>query len=153
MFDKPPKDYINLIISFLKDDSKIPKTSEETKELKVDIFSENMFEQLYHNLLYFYRLHKKKNIRNEIQKYFFSEIINILDIIQERSIKMFLENNFVKVILVYIVYSLNTPIFINPEIVLKTFFCFKDILDETEYKKYDVELSFLEKEIINTVKK
>ena len=34
----------------------------EAKELEIDIFSENMFEQLYNNLLYFYGLHQKKNI-------------------------------------------------------------------------------------------
>ena len=59
-----PKDYITLIISYLNDESKIPKIDmvKETKEWKIDIFSENLFEQLYHNLLYFYKNNGKKNI-------------------------------------------------------------------------------------------
>lgn len=79
------KDYINLIIRYLKDDSKIPQNemNEETKEWKIDIFSDNLFEQLYHNLLLFYKLNRMKNIGNKLQKYFFEEIVNILDIIYE----------------------------------------------------------------------
>lgn len=149
-----PKDYINFIIKLLKDDSQISRTkiSEEEKECEIDIFSENMFEQLYHNLLYFYGLHQKKNIGNEVQKYFFSEIINILDIIQETNSSIFLENNFVKGTLIYIVYFLNTPVAVCPEIVLKIFLGFKDILEQVKYKKIDVELSNFEAEIISTIK-
>ena len=150
-----PKDYINFIISFLKDDSKIPKNKirEETKEHIIDIFSENLFEQLYHNLLYFYGLHQKKNIGNEVQRYFFSEITNILDIIQEINSDIFLENNYVKATLIYIIYSLNTPININPEIVLKTFLGFMDIFKKIENKKIDAELYDFEEEIISIIKK
>ena len=149
-----PKEYINLIITFLKDDSKIPKTeiTKETKELEIDIFSENMFEQLYNNLLYFYGLNQKRNIKNEMQKYFFSEIVNILDIIHETNSNIFLDDNFVKGTLIYIIYSLKTPITITSEIVLKTFLGFKDILEQIEYKKIVDELSYFEKEIIKTIK-
>lgn len=150
---KSPKEYLNFIIIFLKDDSKIPKTkiSEEAKELEIDIFSENMFEQLYNNLLYFYGLHQKKNIGNEVQKYFFSEIINILDIIYETNSDIFFKNNFVKATLIYIIYSLKTPISVNPEIVLKIFLGFKDIFKKIESKKIDDELSYFETEIIKIV--
>lgn len=88
MSDIKSNDYINLIITYLKDPSKIPqeKMDEKTKELKIDIFSDNLFENLYHNLLYFYKLHGKANNQSEIEKYFFSEIVNILDIIKEKKV-------------------------------------------------------------------
>ena len=150
---KSPKEYLNFIINFLKDDSKLPKTKicEEVKELEIDIFSENMFEQLYNNLLYFYGLHQKKNIGNEVQKYFFSEIINILDIIHETNFDIFFRNNFVKATLIYIIYSLKTPMNVNPEIVLKIFLGFKDIFKKIESKKIDDELSYFEMEIIKII--
>ena len=151
---KSPKDYIELIVSYLKDESKIPKmdVDKETKEWEMDIFSENLFEQLYHNFLYFYKKYQKKNIVTEAQKYFFTEIVNILDIIHEESSFSYFNKNFVKAILIYIIHSLKTPTAVYPEIVLKIFLGFEDILEDIQNKKIDCELSDFTKEIIDNIK-
>lgn len=148
-----PKDYTTLIISYLNDESKIPKIDmvKETKEWKIDIFSENLFEQLYHNLLYFYKNNGKKNISTEVQNYFFKEIANILDIIREEGSPTCFNNNFVKATLIYIIHSLKTPTSVYPEIVLKIFLGFEDILEDIQNKKIDYELSNFTKEIINII--
>ena len=149
-----PKDYIDLIASYLKDESKITKMDmdKETKEWEIDIFSENLFEQLYHNFLYFYKKYQKKNIVTEAQKYFFTEIVNILDIIHEESSFSYFKKNFVKAILIYIIHSLKTPTAVYPEIVLKIFLGFEDILEDIQNKKIDCELSNFSKEIIDMIK-
>ena len=149
------KDYINLIISYLKDDSKIPQNemNEETKEWKIDIFSDNLFEQLYHNLLLFYKLNRMKNIGNKLQKYFFEEIVNILDIIYEEDSNIFFQFYFLKAILIYLIYSLKNSINVNPEIVLKIFFGFEDVLDNIFNNRVINELHSFEKEIIEMIKK
>jgi len=153
MFTLTSNDYINFIISYLKDDSKIPKDKfkEETKEGEIDIFSKNFFEQLYHNLLYFYKLSGKKNIGTDVQRYFFSEISNILGIIHEVSPTIFFDNNFLKATLIYIIYSLKTPITVNPEIVLKFFFGFMDILEDITNIRIKNELFNFEPEIVKTI--
>ena len=151
---KSPKDYIELIVSYLKDESKIPKmdVDKETKEWEMDIFSENLFEQLYHNFLYFYKNHQKKNITTEVQNYFFAEIANILDIIHEESSQSYFNNDFVKAILIYIIHSLKTPTAVNPEIVLKIFLGFEDILEDIQNQRIDCELTNFRKEIIDKIK-
>ena len=117
------KDYINLIITYLKDDSKIPKNemNEETKELKINIFSDDLCEKLYHNMLFFIKLNGMKKVENKLQLYFFSEIINILDIINEEDSHNFFQFYFLKAVLIYVIYSLKNPINVNQEIVLKIF--------------------------------
>ena len=153
MPDLTPKDYIKLIISYLKDESKIPKIDmlKETKEWEMDIFSENLFEQLYHNLLYFYKNNGKKNICTEVQNYFFAEIANVLDIINEEGSPTGFNNNFVKAILIYIIHSLKTPTSVDPEIVLKIFLGFEDILEDIQNEKIDYELSNFTKEIVKVI--
>lgn len=150
-----PKDYITLIISFLKNDSTFPKDkiSEEIYERKIDLFSENLFEHLYHNLLYFYKLHQRNNIGNEIQKYFFTEMVNILDIINKEKPNIFFRNNFATAVLIFIIYSLNNSVIIYPEIMLKMFLGFTDILSNVTNKKIDDELSNIEPKLINTIRK
>ena len=149
------KDYINLIISYLKDESKIPQNemNEETREWKIDIFSDNLFEQLYHNFLLFYKLNGMKNIGNKLQQYFFEEIVNILDIIYEEDSSIFFQFYFLKAILIYLIYSLKNSINTNPEIVLKIFFGFEDVLDNISNKRITIELPSFEKEIVEMIKK
>ena len=79
----PPKEYINLILNYLKDESKIPKISDndELKEYEIDVFSPNFFANLCHNCIYFYQINKKKYISSEERKYFFKEVDNMLDTI------------------------------------------------------------------------
>ena len=148
------KDYIKLIIFYLNDISKIPKDkmNKETSELNIDIFSENLFKQLYHNLFYFYKINGKKSIKNKMQIDFFSEVAKILDIIYEVKPQYFFEYYFIKALLIYIIYSLNYDININPEIVLKIFFGFENILQYISNKSIFAELQNFENEITEMIK-
>ena len=58
-------DYIKSIICFLKDESQITesKLNEEKKEFELDLSSESLFENLYHNLLFYYKLYKNKILK------------------------------------------------------------------------------------------
>ena len=116
-------DYIKSIISCLKDESKIEesKMNEEKMELELDLLSESLFGNLYHNLLFYYKLYRKKNIKTEVQKYFFKEILNILEIIYDSNPITFIQCDQVKAALIYLINSLKTPITVNPEIVMKNF--------------------------------
>lgn len=75
-----PYDYLKLIISYLKDESKITesKMNDLTKECELDLVSEKLFENLYHNLIFYYKLYGKKNIKTEEQKFLLAEVANIL---------------------------------------------------------------------------
>ena len=78
-------DYIKFIISYLKDESKIQesKMKEVKNELELDLLSQSLFGNLYNNLLLYYKLYQKKNIKTDEQKYLFKEILNILEIIYD----------------------------------------------------------------------
>ena len=95
-------DYIKSIICFLKDESQITesKLNEEKKELELDISSESLFENLYHNLLFYYKLYIKKNIKTEEQKYLFKEIVNILEIVYDSNSKDFIYDDQIKAVLI-----------------------------------------------------
>ena len=156
MSDVTSNKYTNLIIAYLKDPSKIPKENmdEEKRELQIDIFSNTLFENLYHNLLYFYKLHGKANNPSEIEKYFFSEIVNILDIIKEESDSgIIFEKDFVKAVLIYIVYSINISPNVNADLILNMFLGFRDIFEDINNKRIVDELSKFESELIKTINK
>ena len=156
MSDITSNDYIKLIITYLKDPYKIPKEKmdEETKELKIDIFSNTLFENLYHNLLYFYNLRGKVNNLSEIETYFFSEIVNILDVIkEERGTEIILKKNFIKVVFIYIVYSINISLNVNADLILDMFLGFGEIFEYINNEKIADELSKFESELIKTVYK
>ena len=150
-----PNDYIKSIICYLKDESKIPesKISEEKMELELDLLSENLFENLYHNLLFYYKLYQKQNIQTEEQKYFFTEIVNILEFIYDSSPTTLIYNDHVKAALIYIINSLKAPIILNPEIVMKIFLGFKNIFSYITNEIIENELSNFELEIIEIIKK
>ena len=150
-----PNDYIKSIICYLKDESKIPesKISEEKMELELDLLSENLFENLYHNLLFYYKLYQKQNIQTEEQKYFFTEIVNILEFIYDSSPTTFIYDDHAKAALIYIINSLKAPIILNPEIVMKIFLGFKNIFSDITNEIIENELSNFELEIIEIIKK
>ena len=149
------KDYISLILNYFKDDLflKNINNKEELTECEIDVFSNNLFENLYNNCLYFYHLHKKQNIESDEKKYLFSEIVNILDIINETSTFYFLKNDFLKSVLIYLVYSLKENRIITIEIVLKIFFGFVEIFPSKNIKRIDNDVIQFEIDIIETIKK
>ena len=151
----PPEEYISLILNYLKDESKIPKISdnEELKEYEIDVFSPNFFANLYHNFIYFYQINKKQYISSEEQKYFFEEVVNMLDIIHGESASDFLEDDFLKSILIYLVYSLKETRIDNIEFVLKIFFNLVNFLPLENNNRINDEITKFENDIIETIQK
>ena len=150
-----PNDYLKLIISYLNDESKITesKMNDLTKECELDLVSEKLFENLYHNLMFYYKLYGKKNIKTEEQKYFFTEVANILEIIYASIPKAFIYNDHVKAALIYIINALKTPMAVNPEIVMKIFLGFGDIFSNITNKIIEKELLNFEIEAIQIINK
>ena len=149
----PPKEYISLILNYLKDESKIPKISDndELKEYEIDVFSPNFFANLCHNCIYFYQINKKKYINSEERKYFFKEVVNMLDTIHGEFASDFLEEDFLKSILIYLVYSLKETRIENIEFVLKIFFNLGDFLPLENNKRINDEITKFENDIIQTI--
>ena len=148
-------DYIKSIICFLKDESQITesKLNEEKEEFELDLSSESLFENLYHNLLFYYKLYKKQNIKTEEQKYLFKEIVNILEIVYDSNSKDFIYDDQIKAVLIYLINSLKTYINVNLEIVLKIFLGFKEIFSNITNKIIENELLNFEQESIQIIKK
>ena len=149
-----PNDYIKSIISFLKDESKIEesKINEEKMELELDLLSESLFENLYHNMLFYYKLYKKKNIKTKEQEYFFKEILNILEIIYDSNPITFINCDYVKAVLIYLINAIKTPITVSPEIVTEMFLDFKDIIPDIN-ERIEKELANFEIEAIKIINK
>ena len=150
-----PYDYLKLIISYLKDESKITesKMNDLTKECELDLVSEKLFENLYHNLIFYYKLYGKKNIKTEEQKFLLAEVANILEIIYDSKPQVCIYDNHVKAVLIYIINAYKTPIAVNPEIIMKIFFGFKDIFTNITNKIIEKELLNFEIEAIQIIKK
>ena len=93
-------DYIKFIISFLKDESKIPesKMNEVKMELELDLLSESLMENLYNNMLLYYKLYQRKNIKTDEQKYLFKEILSILEIIYDSNPITFIQCDQIKAV-------------------------------------------------------
>ena len=148
-------DYIRFIISFLKDESKIPETKmkEIKMELELDLLSESLMEKLYNNMLLYYKLYQRKNIKTDEQKYLFKEILSILEIIYDSNPITFIQCDQIKAALIYLINSLKTPLTVNPEEVKKIFLDFKDIFPNTTNKIIENELSNFEIEAIKIINK
>ena len=141
----------------LKDNNKIleDKTNIILEEIEIDILSEELFEQLYKNLIFFYNKNKKdKKDDNKIEEQIsiFSEIVNTLDIIYESDSNCFEKNDFLKSVLIYLIYSFKKLMNINLEIVLKIFFEFGNHMTNISTIILDNHLSNFESEIIETLK-
>ena len=148
-------DYIKFIISFLKDESKIPesKMNEVKMELELDLLSESLMENLYNNMLLYYKLYQRKNIKTDEQKYLFKEILSILEIIYDSNPITFIQCDQIKAALIYLINSLKTPLTVNPEEVKKIFLDFKDIFPNITNKIIQNELSNFEIEAIKIINK
>ena len=148
-------DYIKTIISYLKDESKMTESiiNEEKEELGLDLLSENLFANLYHNLLFYYKLYKKQNIKTEEQKYLFNEIVNMLEIIHNSNSITFIYDDHAKVALIYLINSLKYSMIVNPEIVMKIFLGFKDVFANITNEIIENELSNFEKDAIEIINK
>ena len=146
--------YVDSIMKGLKYDYKISsaRSNQTLKECDIDVLSDKLFQQLYNNLLCFYNEYKRDNIDSQEKKYTFSEIVNILDIIHESKPKYFLNCDFLKSVLIYLIYSLKTSMNINLEIALKIFFEFDNIMIDIINKKINKDVCQFEIDIIKTIK-
>ena len=117
-------DNIELILNYLSDFSKIPtlKSVEELQEYKLDVFSEKFYANLLHNFLYFYTINGAKKVNSAEHKYLIKESVIALNIIYEDFPDTFLDDDFLKSLLIYLVYSLKETPIISTETVLKIFF-------------------------------
>jgi len=152
-----PQQYIELIIQYLKDEKKLQEKvkSEELKELKeikIDIFSNALFQQLYWNLLYFYTI-KKENFKPKEQEFLLTEIVELLQIIFESNSSWFFKSDIVKSMLIFAVFSYKETIYMNLESILKIFLQIEDILALfIPNKEIEKEVLNFEIDIIPTIK-
>ena len=117
------QNYIDLIIKFLNGKTKKPENLnlEKLNETEIDVASINLFQQIYYNLLYFNKTEKKNKNNSKEQKYFYDEIVNILNIVHEVEPNLFLEDDFLKGVLIYLISFYKESIHISLRIVLKIF--------------------------------
>ena len=145
--------YISLIMKCLKDNYKLldDKTNLISEEIELDILSDKIFEQLYKNFRFFY-VKNETGKKNEEEKYIFSELVKILYIIYESNSNCFYKDDFLKSILIYLIYSFKKPMNINLELALKIFFEFGNHMKGISTEKIDQHLSTFEDDIIGTTK-
>ena len=149
-------DNIELILNYLSDFSKIPtlKSVEELQEYKLDVFSEKFYANLLHNFLYFYTINGAKKVNSAEHKYLIKESVIALNIIYEDFPDTFLDDDFLKSLLIYLVYSLKETPIISTETVLKIFF---GIYEVFPFNPLDInkiikgEVTKFEKENIETI--
>ena len=124
------KSCISSIMLCLKDNHKLldDKTHLISEEKELDILSDKLFEQLYNNFRYFF-VKNKTDKKNEEERYIFSELVNILHIIYESDSNCFDEDDFLKSVLIYLIYSFKKPMNINIELALKIFSEFLNHMD------------------------
>ena len=148
-----PMNYINYILQFLKGNSSIKSlfNNEITKEYELDLTSSDLYKNLFNNMIYFDIHNKNDKIISEEQNYFYSQIINILDIIHESAPSNFLESDFIQSLLIYIIYSFNTPFKINLEFVIKKFLGFANILQGISNKRIVNTVNEFESKIVQTI--
>ena len=159
MSDSNSKQYILSIINCLTEESNLEKEAKdkeikELKEKKIDIFSKDLFQNLYWNLLYFYSTKKEESKSKPEEQIFLSKVfVELLQIIYESNYEIFFEEDLVKSILIFVVYSYNKTTYMNLETILNIFLNLDDILEECESnKKIENEVSKFEEDIISTIK-
>ena len=103
---------INFLTSFPKD---IPDFANEFQEKDINPCSDSFFEDLYNNLLYYYKLNGTNNIKTPEQKYFFSEISNMLKIIYKDVSDEVINSDIIKSVLIYLINCLKIDVKINLE--------------------------------------
>ena len=148
------QNYIDLIIKFLNGNTKKPENLnlEKLNETEIDVASINLFQQIYYNLLNFNKTKKKNKNNSKEQKYFYDEIVNILNIVHEVEPNLFLEDDFLKGVLIYLISFYKESINISLRIVLKIFLEFSNLFTYITHKKIEEEVHNFEKNIVGTLK-
>ena len=147
--------YLKEIISFLncKDKDKLIQTYKELKEFDIDATSNDLYKNLYNNLLYYYKAFKEtKFVKNE-QRYVFTAILDIVNILYESKQICFNEDIEIKLILIYLIDFFNESKNVDLEIVCKIFFSFKNQMMNLTNIMIDSEIADFEKQIWSTASK
>ena len=150
MSDLEPLHAIKLIIECLQDDTKLKKemNNKELKEVNIDIFSKNLYHQLYWNLLYFNTL-KSETSKTEEQKFLLTEIVELLRIIYKSNSSWFFKSDLLKSLLIFVVYSYKEKIYMSLESIIEMFLNLDCILKfiskkeiENEVLKFEIDITF-----------
>ena len=141
-------DLFNKIIS--------PKTElnfENLNEVELIQGSDNFFKDLFNNLLYFHKLNNKIIKMTKEDKFFFTEILEILYLIEEDNQEEFLSDQMVQSTLIYLVYSFKEPMNLSYEIIINIFWQFKDSLLYIKSKIIQSEKDKFENDLVNIMHK
>ena len=84
------------------------------------IFSKNLYQQLYSNLLYFNTL-KNETSKTEEQKFLLTEIVELLWIIYKSNSRWFFKSDLLKSLLIFVVHSYKEKIYMSLESIIELF--------------------------------
>ena len=145
--------YLTKIFSYLK---KIKSSnlvlSDEDKSIKendTNISSPFLFQDLYFNLVFYYKSNGNKKITSDEQKYFYEALFVILNIIYESAPQLF-KNIKVKLCLIYLIDFFKESKMVNLEIVCKLFFSLKDSFKIIKNNKITYEINKFEEKVFKT---
>ena len=148
--------YLNKIFSFLRDieSSKaiLPDEDKELKEKEINILSENLFKDLYNNLLYYYKSNGKQKIESNEQKSFYKSLYELLNIIFEWNLSIFKDTNAI-LALIYLIDFFRESKAINLEIVCDIIYSLNGIFMNISNNKINDTINEFEADIYETAKK
>ena len=149
------KDYLKEIFSFLNDiekNSNITLPNIECKENEINLSSQSLFKELYSNLILYYKINNKRKIETNEQKYFYSALFDVLNIIYNSKSDIFYLNPEIKLTLIYLIDFFKEEKIINLEILCKIFFSLKDIIENLTINKIDAKVFEFETNLYETIK-
>ena len=149
------KDYLKEIFSFLNDiekNSNITLPNIECKENEINLSSQSLFKELYSNLILYYKINNKSKIETNEQKYFYSALFDVLNIIYNSKSDIFYLNPEIKLTLIYLIDFFKEEKIINLEILCKIFFSLKDIIENLTINKIDAKVFEFETNLYETIK-
>ena len=147
------EDYLALIFKYLNKNPMKIETDGELEEIDFDLSSKNIFQSLYNNFVFFYNNYKEEiNSSLDLQKYFRSEIKDILNILYENIPECFHENDFIKSALIFLIYSYKSSIDLNPELILRIFSSFYTLIKSISHISIEKEIQAFEINIVRTIK-
>ena len=145
--------YLAQIFSSLKQiedtDSVLPDEDKAIKENDINISSSLIFQDLYYNLVFYYKSNRKEKITTNEQKYVYKALFDMLNIIYESNPKLF-RNIQIKLCLIYLIDFFKESKIVNLEIVCKLFFSLKDSFKKIINNKISDEINKFEEKVFET---
>jgi len=148
--------YLNKIFSFLRDiensNAILPDVDKALKEKEINVLSEDLFKDLYNNLLYYYKLNGKKKIESNEQKSFYKSLYELLNIIFESNLSIFKDTNAI-LALIYLIDFFRESKAINLEIVCDIIYSLNGIFMNISNNKIKDIVNEFEADAFETAKK